>query len=197
MSRAYKFKNPKGLYFATFTVVRWLHVLNSTTRIKIIVDSLNYSVREKGMEIIAWVIMINHVHVIFRSVGDYLPQNLLGSIKRHTSRRIVENLLENENNIYRDIMLNSFIEEGKKSSNVKTYQLWQHHNKPIELWSKSVINRYINYIHFNPVKAGLVERPEDYEYSSAIDYAGGKGMVILSHNWLSHDGLSHDGLSHD
>lgn len=144
------------------------------------IDSLNYNTREKGMEIFAWVIMINHVHIIFRSVGDYLPQNLLGSIKRHTSKRIIENIIEREDDIYREIMLNTFIEEGKKSSNVRKYQVWQHNNKPIELWNNSMIDRCIDYIHNNPVKAGIVDYPEEYEYSSAIDYAGGKGLVDVT-----------------
>ncbi|NLZ95080.1 MAG: transposase, partial [Bacteroidales bacterium] len=43
---------------------------------------------------------------------------------------------------------------------------------PIELWSKSVIQEKTDYIHQNPVEKGLVFRPEDYLYSSVVDYAG-------------------------
>jgi hypothetical protein len=54
---------------------------------------------------------------------------------------------------------------------------WRHDNKPIELWSKKVINEKINYIHFNPVEEGLVFSPEQYVYSSAVDYSGDKGLI--------------------
>ncbi|CAL2087379.1 protein of unknown function [Tenacibaculum sp. 190524A02b] len=45
------------------------------------------------------------------------------------------------------------------------------------MWSTKVINEKINYIHNNPVKAGWVFKPEDYRYSSAIDYAGETGLL--------------------
>ena len=70
------------------------------------------------------------------------------------------------------MLLEQFIKTGKKSSNVSKYQFWRHDNKPIEVWSNKVIFEKINYIHRNPVEEGLVFRPEDYMYSSAVDYAG-------------------------
>lgn len=57
------------------------------------------------------------------------------------------------------------------------YSFWQTESKPIELWSNHVIRQKLNYIHNNPGEEGLVFRPEDYMYSSAYDYAGGKGLL--------------------
>ena len=74
-------------------------------------------------------------------------------------------------------MLTQFQKAAKKSSNVKHHQFWRHNNKPIELWSNSVIKEKIGYIHSNPVDAGLVFNAEDYVYSSAVDYAGEKGLL--------------------
>jgi len=65
----------------------------------------------------------------------------------------------------------------QSSSNVTNYQFWRHDNKPVELWSNKVIQEKINYIHKNPVKEGLVYKPEDYVYSSATDYAGENGLI--------------------
>ena len=56
-------------------------------------------------------------------------------------------------------------------------RFWQKDNKPIELWSNGVIEQKLQYIHQNPVEEGIVFRAEDYMYSSAYDYAGGKGML--------------------
>ena len=67
--------------------------------------------------------------------------------------------------------------EVEKSSNVKHYQFWRHDNKPIKLWSNEVIQHNIDCIHNNPVEQGLVYKSEDYVYSSAVDYAGQKGLV--------------------
>jgi hypothetical protein len=41
------------------------------------------------------------------------------------------------------------------------------------------LEQKLNYIHNNPVKAEFVSSPENYLYSSAIDYAGGKGLLKL------------------
>jgi len=59
------------------------------------------------------------------------------------------------------------------------FSFWRGDNKPIELWSNKVINQKLNYIHQNPVEEGLVFRAEDYRYSSACDYAGGKGLLDI------------------
>ena len=57
------------------------------------------------------------------------------------------------------------------------FQPQRHDNKPIELWSNKVILQKINYVHQNPVEAGLVFRAEDYRYSSAVDYSDEKGLL--------------------
>jgi REP element-mobilizing transposase RayT len=66
-----------------------------------------------------------------------------------------------------------------KNSNVKGRQFWQQHNKPIELWSPTVIDQKVDYIHNNPVEAGFVSEPHYWKYSSAIDYSGGKGVLEI------------------
>jgi len=177
MSRNYKFHNPEGLYFVSFAVVNWLDVFTKNMYKDIVLESLQYSQREKGMEIIAWCIMSNHVHLIFRSVNGIKPEQLLGDIKRFTNRKIVKAIKENPKESRREFLLEAFSEAAEKSSNVKHYQFWRHDNKPIELWSNRVIFEKISYIHNNPVEAGLVFRPEDYKYSSAVDYSGGIGLL--------------------
>ncbi|WP_254154791.1 hypothetical protein [Chryseosolibacter indicus] len=72
-----------------------------------------------------------------------------------------------------------FERAGIKSSNVKNRQVWQHHNKPIELWSPEVIDQKVDYIHNNRVVSGFVKEPEHWKYSSAIDYSGGRGLLEI------------------
>jgi len=177
LSRNYKFRNPDGLYFVSFAVVNWLDVFTQNHYKEIVLDSLRFSQKHKGMEIIAWCIMPNHVHLIFRSVSGLKPEQILGDIKRFTSNEIVKAIKNNPKESRKNMLLNVFSEAAKKSSNVKHYQFWRHDNHPIELWSNKVIYKKIRYIHYNPVKAGLVFRPEDYLYSSAIDYSGGQGLL--------------------
>ena len=177
MSSNHKFHNAKGLYFVSFAMVEWLDVFTRNEYKELLTDSLNYCQKEKGMEIFAWCIMTNHLHLVFRSKGEALPQNILGDFKRFTSKALVKAIQENPKESRRDWLLTQFKQAGAKSSNVKEYQFWRHDNKPIELWSNEVIAQKIRYIHNNPVAEGLVHKPKDYRYSSALSYAGEKGLV--------------------
>jgi REP element-mobilizing transposase RayT len=177
MSRKYKFHNPDGVYFISFAVVEWLDVFTRNEYKNIIIDSLHYSQKHKGMEIFAWCIMTNHIHLIFRSASNQKPEKILGDFKRFTSKAIVKAIIENSRESRKEFLLKQFLKAGNKSSNVNKYQFWRHDNKPIELWSNKVIDEKINYIHNNPVEEGLVFRAEDYLYSSAADYAGEQGIL--------------------
>ena len=177
MSRNYKFRNPEGIYFVSFAVVEWIDVFTRNDYKNILIESLKFCQREKGMEIFAWCIMTNHMHLIFRSVKGQKPELLLGDFKRFTSKAIVNAIKENQRESRREWLLEQFKMTGAKSANVNTYQFWQHDNKPIELWSNKVLFEKINYIHQNPVEEGLVYNPQDYVYSSARDYAGEKGLI--------------------
>lgn len=177
MSRNYKFCNPEGLYFVSFAVVGWLDVFTRNEYKNLFIESLVYCQREKGLELHAWGIMTSHVHLIFRSVKGQRPELLIGDLKRFTSKSIVKAIKENYSESRREFLLDFFKSEAQRSSNVSGYQFWRHDNKPIELWSNKVIKQKISYVHNNPVEAGLVYRPEDYIYSSAMDYAGCKGLV--------------------
>jgi REP element-mobilizing transposase RayT len=177
MSRNYKFHNQEGLYFVSFAVVDWLDVFTRNDYKDILLQSLSYCQKEKGMEIIDWCIMTNHVHLIFRSIKGQHPSLLLGDFKRFTSKAIVKAIRENPRESRKEFLLEQFKKAAVKSSNVKTYQFWRHDNKPIELWSNKVIEEKIRYVHNNPVDTGLVYKAQDYVYSSALDYADEKGLL--------------------
>jgi REP element-mobilizing transposase RayT len=178
MSRNYKFYNPDGVYFVSFAVVDWIDVFIRNEYKNIILESLRFCQKKKGMEIFAWCIMTSHVHLVFRSAKDDVkPELLLGDFKRFTSQQIVKAIIENPQESRKEWLLDKLKDAAQKSSNVKHYQLWQHSNKPIELWSNKVLDEKISYIHQNPVEEGLVFKAEDYMYSSAIDYAGERGLL--------------------
>lgn len=177
MSRNYKFRNPDAAYFVSFAVVYWLDVFTKNVYKHILIDSLHYCQTHKGMELFAWCIMTNHVHLVYRCTGSFQPQFVLGDFKRFTSKKIVKAIQENQRESRKQNLLESFRKSAEVTSNVKQYMFWRHDNRPIQLWSKKVIDQKINYIHQNPVKAGIVVKPEHYLYSSAKDYAGEPGLV--------------------
>ena len=64
MSRAYKIHNPEGIYFLSFATVGWIDVFTRNKYKEILVDSLRYCQAEKDLQIHAWDIMTNHVHLV-------------------------------------------------------------------------------------------------------------------------------------
>jgi len=129
------------------------------------------------MEIIAWCIMTNHIHLVFRSEKGQHPSLLLGDFKRFTSKAAVKAIQQNPQESRKEFLMEQFKKAAAKSSNVNEYQFWRHDNKPIELWSNKVVWEKISYIHNNPIEAGLVYRAQDYVYSSASDYLDEKGLL--------------------
>jgi len=182
MSRQYKFHNKEGLYFVSFATVYWIDVFVRDIYNSTIVDNLNFYSREKGMEIFCWCIMPSHIHLIFRD-RFMEPEKLLGRFKSYTSKALQHAIMANESESRKEWMLWMFKRAASKTSNVKNGMFWQHHNKPIELWSRDVIEQKANYIHNNPVDAGFVILPEHWKYSSAADYCGAKGLVDTKLLW--------------
>ncbi|WP_390453860.1 transposase [Chryseobacterium sp. Alg-005] len=94
MSRNYKFHNPEGLYFISFAVVGWLDVFIRNEYKDLLLESLRFCQKKKGLEIHAWCIMSSHVHLVFKSVEGQKPELLIGDLKRFTSKAIINPIKE-------------------------------------------------------------------------------------------------------
>ena len=170
MSRKYKFHNPEGVYFVSFAVEGWVDVFTRNEYKNILVENLKYCQNQKGLEIFAWCIMTNHVHLVIRAKDGFRLSDILRDFKKFTSKAVLKAIAENNLESRKDWLLNQFkTREG--------FRFWRADNKPIELWSNAVIDQKINYLHQNPVEEGLVFKAEDYVYSSAVDYAGEQGLL--------------------
>ena len=69
-------------------------------------------------------------------------------------------------------MIEYFRKAGRDLRGIKEYKFWQDGNHAEEISSNKFFDEKLEYIHNNPVKDLIVERPEDYVFSSARNYAG-------------------------
>lgn len=171
MSRKYRIRDQDKLYFVTFTVIRWLDVFSRQLYRDIFLDSIRYCQKNKGLEVYAYCIMSNHIHMIIGRHGKENLEGIIRDIKKFTSVQIINSIKSNEQESRKDLLMWLFARDGARNPNNKIYQFWQQHSHPIELWNEDQLQRILNYIHDNPVKAGIVCNPEDYLYSSAKNYA--------------------------
>ena len=179
----YKVRNQAGMYFVTFAVVEWVDVFTRKEYRDLLLSSLRYCQQEKGMKLRSLCIMSNHVHLIFSARNNNVSE-LLRDFKKYTSRQIVEAIERNEQESRREWMLEIFKRCGAENSRNTQYQFWRQDNQPKELYSPTFSVQKLEYIHQNPVTAGIVEKAEEYVYSSARDYHYGKKVGLLEVEWL-------------
>ena len=80
----------------------------------------------------------------------------------------------------REWMLERFKLATESHSRNKNYQLWQYGNHPEEIYTNRFIWSKLDYIHLNPVRAGIVSRASAYIYSSASNYIFDQGLIEIT-----------------
>lgn len=174
----YFINDQNAVYFLTFTVVDWVDVFTRKEYKIVVAESLNYCIANKGLEVYAWCLMSNHLHLVCRATENYRISDIIRDFKKFTAKTILE-IIETEPESRRDWMLYRFEFAGKFDNRISKYRFWQDTNHAILLDHNELIDQKINYIHQNPVRAMIVERPEEYIYSSARNYSGEKGIVAI------------------
>lgn len=145
----------------------------------IVVQNLIYCRSNKGLLIYAWVLMTNHLHLIVGRNGTMDIENIIRDFKKYTAVKITRAIEQNPLESRRHWILPLFREAALKSNKHVRCKFWTEGFHPIELNTNYLIDQKLDYIHMNPVKTGVVNEPESYKYSSAVDYAGGTGMIEL------------------
>jgi REP element-mobilizing transposase RayT len=162
-------------HFITATVVDWVDVFSRKIYKDSIIECLAFCIKNKGMILYSYVIMSNHIHIIVQSEEGKLS-DLLRDFKKFTSKTILEKI-QTQPESRREWMLERFKLATESHSRNKNYQFWQYGNHAEEIYSEKFMWSKIDYIHFNPVRAGIVTKPQDYVYSSASNYVQGKGII--------------------
>ena len=114
--------------------------------------------------------MTNHVHLIISAKEGFELAAIIRDLKKYTSRMIIASIEGNPKESRKEWMIWLFKGAGARNVNNKIFQFWQQDNHPIELSTNEMIDQRLNYLHENPVRAGIVCEAAHYKYSSAIDY---------------------------
>lgn len=163
------------VYFYTATITKWRHLLNADKYKQIVLESLDYLVNRRKIAVYGFVVMPNHIHLIWELLemnGNELPH---ASLMKFTSHAIQKDLRSNHPEI---------LDEFKVDLKTRQYHFWQRDSLPILLYTPKVISQKLEYIHNNPVKGTwqLAHSPESYPFSSARFYlTGEKDFNFLTH----------------
>ncbi|MEO7446190.1 MAG: transposase, partial [Ferruginibacter sp.] len=159
---------------------QWVDVFTRNCYVEIVLDSLRFCIKEKGLNVHAWCLMSNHLHLIISAKNGNLS-DVLRDFKKYTSGKITAEIETNTQESRKSWMLWIFKQAGANNSKNKYYQFWQQNNRPVQLDSTEFTLTKLEYIHNNPVKAGLVLEGENYLLSSARDYNGTQGLLLIEH----------------
>jgi len=176
-AEGFKIRNQAATHFLTFTIVGWIDIFTRQHYRDIIIDSFKYCQQNKGLQIGGYVIMSNHVHTIFTATQNNLS-DIVRDFKTYTSKAITKAILTEQES--RRAWLTYMFEFYAKRTNAnQIFKVWTSNNHPEEIYSREFLLSKLNYIHLNPVRAGLVAEPEHYLYSSASNYVHTKGLIEI------------------
>lgn len=153
-----------SVYFWTDTVKDWKHAFREEKHINTILSSLKYLVERKKICVYGFVIMPNHLHLIWEMLdvnGKELPS---ASFNKFASHSIIKDISQNQQRALKVFEVD------------RNFRLWQRDPLAILLDSREKLEQKLNYMHLNPLQShwNLAKDPTQYSWSSARFYENGR-----------------------
>jgi putative transposase len=162
-----RYNDPGHAHYLTFSCFQRRGFLSRDRTRRWMIDAISLARDKHHFDLWAWAIMPEHVHLLIcPRQTDYDISAVLSTVKQSVSKRAVL-FVKNEAPQFARWMADRRPDGGQ------SLRFWQRrggydHN----LWTPKRVWEKISYIHCNPVRRGLVSRPEDWKWSSHCDYAG-------------------------
>ena len=171
--------NKESIYFTTATTYKWIQLLQKDEYKDILISSLKFLKENNRLYVFAFVIMPNHLHIIWTTYENAGKETAYASFFKFTSNQFLKKLKKEDPELLKKFLVN------KKD---REHQFWDRNTLDIEILSDEMFDQKLNYIHNNPLQPqwDLVEYPTDYKYSSAKYYEEGDDEFgILTNYYLA------------
>lgn len=152
-----------GVFFVTTTFVDFRPLLLNDSYYHLIIDSLNFMQRRGDFTLIAYCIMPTHLHLVLQISGEKNISDIMRDFKKYTSFRIRKRL---ENDGHHRMVESLRLPPGSR----QMFKVWMDRFDDLLITNEETLRTKVEYIHQNPLRAGLVEKDIDWPYSSARDY---------------------------
>ena len=154
-----RFQQTRQLHFITFSCYRRRPFLDSPARRELFERALEDARRRYALFVTGYVVMPEHVHLLLSEPERGLLATAIQAMKQSVARRLALR---------------------------KAEPFWQARYYDFNVWSECKRIEKLKYMHRNPVKRGLVARPEDWAWSSFLHYATGReGIVEIESAWTA------------
>ena len=155
MSELRKANTEGKVYFLTLTVVLWIDIFTRKEYCQILIESLRFCQKNKGLELYAFCIMPSHVHLV-ASRKEELLSDLLRDMKSFVAKEIIKKIDTGGFESRREWLLHLFKFNAKYNSQNSTYMFWQKTSHPLEIISPEMMRQKIRYVEENPLGAGRI-----------------------------------------
>jgi putative transposase len=163
------------IYFYTASILDWIPLLRTEKFKLIVLNSLVHLIEKEKIKVYGFVIMPNHIHLIWENIAVNGKEMPYASFMKFTGHQFLEELRKGNNPL---------LERFKVDKNSRQHQFWQRNALPIRLYDRKILEQKLNYIHLNPLQEhwNLVDDPNDYSFSSCSFYE----QENMRFNWLTH-----------
>lgn len=150
--------------FFTATCLEWKRLLHPDKYKNIVIESLRFLVKDSRVILYGFVIMSNHLHLVWQMQAGHKRQAVQRDFLKFTAQQIKSDLAKHHPAVLEQFLVNAAD---------RRYQFWERNPLSVDLWTEKVMLQKLTYLHQNPVRAGLCRWPEQYHYSSALFYHTG------------------------
>jgi len=151
-----------GIEFFTATCLNWQPLLREDSRKTIVLDSLKFLVEDGRIWLYGFVIMPNHVHLLWCKRDKWVDKNIQQMFLKYTAQQIKFDMINNQK-------LDE-LEQYRSTQSDREFHFWERRPFKATMYNRKAADQKIDYIHYNPVKAKLCSDPEEYKYSSFAFY---------------------------
>ncbi len=164
-----------NFYFVTTTVVKHTKVFTKDKYCDILIENIKFYRQKYHFNIYGYVIMPTHFHWIVKTNKKFgTISDIMRDLKKYCAWELMDELEKGG----RSDLINIFSKEANKTKKQKR-QFWKHRFDDKVIRNVNMFRDKLKYMHFNPVKAKIVEKPEEYKYSSARNYLNEDHRIIF------------------
>lgn len=164
-------------YYFTSVTHKRLPIFRLDQLKQVLCDALSEVRAKHGIMMLAYVIMPDHVHLLVYS--DKAMSDAIRLVNGVAARRLIQYLTENGHE--RSLLKLRGAVRGRNHK----HSVWQHHTDSLEIFGEDTFLQKVEYVHQNPVRAGLVEDAFKYRFSSVRCWTGNAGYEPLLTDHLS------------
>ena len=166
------------VYFWTITINNWNHLLQNDDNKLIVISSLQWLVQNRLVDIYGYVIMPNHIHLLWQQLkmnGKEFPKN---SFEKFTAKSLVSKMKQQND---------PELKKYEVAASDRKYNIWLRDPLAVRIFSKEMAEEQLDYVHDNPLQShwNLCKMADEYRFSSAAFYLTGKDEFNLVTNIMN------------